>query len=77
MSWQIPVCAMARAAVPETMDGAGVLFNDASPAEIAEALNEVIINQSLREKIIAKQNERLARFRNRDVWTEFVGLLGE
>lgn len=77
MSWQIPVCAMARAAVPETMDGAGVLFNDASPAEIAEALNEVIINQPLREKIIVKQNERLARFRNRDVWTEFVGLLGE
>ena len=59
------------------MDGAGVLFNEASPAEIAEALNEVITNQELRQKVVEKQNERLARFRNRDVWTEFVGLLGE
>ena len=77
MSWQIPVCAMANAAIPETMDGAGVLFNDASSAEIAEALNEVITNQPLREKIIEKQNERLARFRNRDIWSEFIGLIGE
>lgn len=75
MSWNLPVCASAKAAVPETMDGSGVLFKDASSAEIAETINEVLTNAELKNSILKKQSERLHRFRNRDVWSEICRLL--
>ena len=48
MLHQIPIFALSAAAVPETLDGAGVLF-DQPPnyLVIAEAIAEVLHNQSL------------------------------
>ncbi len=68
MLHQVPVLSLASAAIPETLDGAGVLFSPPPDfLEIAETTAEVLRNQTLRDQIIARQNKRLDAFRNRDL----------
>ncbi|MBQ7667420.1 MAG: glycosyltransferase [Kiritimatiellae bacterium] len=77
MAWRIPVFALRAGAVPETLDGAGVLFDSSlSHEEMAEAIGAVLGNRELREAVLKKQDERLARFRRRDVWAEVAEMLG-
>lgn len=77
MAWRVPVFALKAGAVPETLDGAGVLFGqDVSHEEMAETIGAVLKDPALREAVLAKQDERLARFRARDVWAEVSAMLG-
>lgn len=73
----VPVFAMANAAVPETMDGAGILF-DAPPdfPLIAETIAGVLHDPALRTSIVARQNMRVEKLRSRDISAELEGLLG-
>ena len=76
MAWNVPVFATASAAVPETLAGAGVLFQDFNLAVIAETIGRVIKDPDVKAAVVANQCKRLANYRNRDVWVEFKGLLG-
>ena len=77
MAWRIPVFAVAAGAVPETLDGAGVLFDPATDeAAIAETVGRVLRDPALKEAVLRKQDERLARFRARDEWAELRTVLG-
>lgn len=77
MAWRVPVFAVRAGAVPETMGGAGVLFDyDTRPETMAEAIGRVLKDPALKEAVIRKQNERLARFRARDAWGEVSRMLG-
>lgn len=70
----LPVMAYAAAAVPETMDGAGVLVNEKSNwAAIAHMMDKLARPGSFRDAVIAKQNERLARYEA----TDLAGLMRE
>ncbi|MDD4873257.1 MAG: glycosyltransferase [Kiritimatiellae bacterium] len=71
MIHDVPVLAYSAAAVPETMDGAGVLFHKKQYEDIAEMMGQIINNSSLREAIISRQRERLARYAKRDLASEF------
>jgi len=62
----VPVIAYGATAVPETMDGAGVLFDDKDPALVASLINAVVSNADLREAIIEGQDASLARHTTRD-----------
>lgn len=76
MAWRIPVFAAAACAVPETMDGAGVLFSPAAaPEAVAEVIGRVLGDPALKEAVLKRQDERLARFRARDEWAELQPLL--
>lgn len=77
MAWRIPVFALRAGAVPETLDGAGVLF-DASVKheEMAETIGRVLKDKTLLQAVLKKQDERLARFRSRDIWAEVSTMLG-
>ena len=68
---RIPVLALARTAVPATMDGAGVLFDEPDPADVAALLDAVVSDTGLQERILAGQDAALDRLRHRD----FRGLL--
>lgn len=76
MLHRVPVFAMANAAVPETLDGAGVLF-DAPPdfPLIAETIANVLHDPALRASIVARQDARLERLRSRDISAELRSLL--
>lgn len=76
MAWDVPIFANAAAAVPETLNGAGVLFENADSATIAETMGRVLHSPELKEAVMARQRERLAEYRARDIWAEFSGLLG-
>lgn len=77
MAWRVPVFAAAAGAIPETMDGAGVLFSpDAPPEVVAEAIGRVVRDPALREAVLRRQDARLARFRARDEWSELAPLAG-
>ncbi len=63
---RIPVLALARTAVPATMDGAGVLYDEPDPADVATLLDVVVGDQGLQERILEGQDAALARLRARD-----------
>jgi glycosyltransferase involved in cell wall biosynthesis len=62
MHFDVPVLALDRAAVAETMDGAGMLVDEINLAEMAELLNMVTEEGYLRERVIAGQRKRLERY---------------
>ena len=63
---RIPVLALARTAVPATMDGAGVLYEEPDPADVATLLDVVVGDQGLQERILEGQDAALERLRRRD-----------
>jgi L-malate glycosyltransferase len=62
MYFDVPVIAYAAAAVPETMGGAGVLVTRKDHAAIAELINRVARDESLRARLIARQRQRWPQF---------------
>lgn len=74
----LPVFAMANAAVPETMGGAGVLFRPPPDYPlIAETIAEVLNTPKLKASIVARQNRRLEEIRARDISAELKELLAQ
>ena len=71
----MPVLARRAAAVPETLDGAGVLFDAPDFPLIAETLGRVLHDPALRQGIVARQQTRLAAFRARDLDAELRAAL--
>ena len=43
---------------------------------MAETIHRVLSDPALREAVVKKQDERLARFRARDAWAELRAMLG-
>jgi len=62
MYFGLPIFAYAAAAVPETLGGAGVLFNCWSYAEVAEMLDVLCTDAGLRRQISERQRRRLTDF---------------
>jgi len=80
MLFDVPVLAYAGAAVPETMDGAGVLFAEKRYDLIAEMTGRLIADADLRTAVLQGQRDRIARYSSRDLTAELrkhlVPLLG-
>ena len=72
MAHDVPGMAYAAAAVPETMDGAGVLFDRKDMPSVAEMMGRLIRDRTLRDAVIAGQRERVKRFRSRDLAAEVL-----
>jgi glycosyltransferase involved in cell wall biosynthesis len=64
MNFKIPVFALNKAAVPETLGGAGVLIQELHHVKIAELIDVVLNDSDLVTEIIKTQNERLDYFTN-------------
>lgn len=67
MAHDVPVLAYAAAAVPETLDGAGVLVHEKRWDWMAELMGGLRRGSAWRDAVIRKQRERLARFKQRDL----------
>jgi len=68
---EVPVLAYAAAAVPSTMDGAGVLFDDKDPMHVASLMDAIVSNPALRGAIVDGQSAAVERLRAKD----FAGTL--
>jgi glycosyltransferase involved in cell wall biosynthesis len=67
MAHDVPVLAYAAAAVPETMDGAGVLVDRKAYPELAGLMRRLCKDPGLREAVLAGQRERVKRYFARDL----------
>ncbi len=72
---RIPVLALARTAVPATMDGAGVLYDEPDPADVAALLDIVASDAGLQERILGGQDAALERLRRRDFAGTLLGFV--
>ncbi len=63
---RVPVVAYAAAAVPATMDGAGVLYHSKDPRHVASILHTVLSNPTLEAEIVREQDAALDRLLARD-----------
>lgn len=62
MFFGVPILARNATAVPETLNQAGVLFNQLGYLETAQAAHLMITDTALRQQIIATQEQRLQAF---------------
>ena len=67
----VPVVARATTAVPATLDGGGVLYEDSDPHHVASIVDAVLSDRGLRAQVIAAQYAALARLARKD----FAGTL--
>jgi len=75
MVHDVPVLAFAAAAVPETMDGAGVLFTEKRFDLVAEMMGRLTRDAALRDSVIRGQRDRVARYEARNLAAELRELL--
>lgn len=59
---EVPVLAFGAAAVPETLGGSGVVFDEKHFATLAEVSRQLIEDESVREPLVAGQRRRLEAF---------------
>jgi len=62
MYFGVPIVAYRAAALPETLDGSGVLVTSKHYAAVAELIGLLVEDDALRGRIIARQRERLQDF---------------
>ncbi len=62
MYFGLPIIAYKAAAIPETLADTGVLVKERNYQEIAELANVILEEAPLRERIVARQRERLKYF---------------
>ena len=71
----VPVIAYAAGAVPETMDGAGILFREKQYGLVAEMMGRAVHDSRFRAAVVQGQRERVARYQRRDLAGELRGHL--
>ena len=76
MFFDIPVLALARAAVPETLSDAGLLFDTTDPDKVAEMVNLMLTDEDLRTELIKRGRNRLLHF-DLGHWTFVLRILLE
>lgn len=72
---QVPVVAYAATAVPATMDGAGVLFDDKDPIHVARLMDAVVGDVSLQDRIVDGQFAAVERLRSKDFAGTLLGFV--
>jgi L-malate glycosyltransferase len=74
---RLPVVAYAATAVPATMDGAGVLFDDRDPVHVAAIVDAVVSDGDLYARILEGQDAALARLQARDFGATLLRFVDE
>jgi L-malate glycosyltransferase len=63
---EVPVLAYAATAIPATMDGAGVLYEDKDPLHVAGLMDGIISDPSLQDAIVRDQLAAVRRLQAKD-----------
>jgi glycosyltransferase involved in cell wall biosynthesis len=72
---QVPVLAYAATAVPATMDGAGVLFDDKDPLHVARLMDAVVSDAALQDQIVDGELAAVQRLRSKDFAGTLLGFV--
>jgi glycosyltransferase involved in cell wall biosynthesis len=63
---EVPVLAYAATAVPSTMDGGGVLYDDKDPMHVASLMDAILSDASIEDAVLDRQLAAVARLRAKD-----------
>jgi glycosyltransferase involved in cell wall biosynthesis len=74
---QVPVLAYAATAVPDTMDGAGVLYDDKDPRSVASLMDAIVSNDQLQQAIVREQLAAVDRLRHEDFEGTLLGFVAD
>src|SRR6185369_11837341 len=74
---QVPVLAYAATAVPDTMDGAGVLYDDKDPRSVAALIDAIVSDCSLQDAIVHRQLAVVGRLQNADFAGTLLGFVDD
>jgi glycosyltransferase involved in cell wall biosynthesis len=74
---EVPVLAYAATAVPDTMDGAGVLYDDKEPRHVAALMDAILSNCELQEAIVKEEREAVRRLQSEDFSGTLLDLVDE
>ena len=74
---QVPVLAYAATAVPSTMDGAGVLYDEMDPVYVAALMDGILSNPDLQDRIVEGQLEAVERLRAKDFAGTMLGFVDQ
>ena len=77
MLFELPILAHARGAVPDTLGGAGILFDEKNYEELAEMAYLLAHEEDLRERVVEGQLSRLKRFEPGRVESDLRGFIEE
>src|SRR5262249_31265153 len=73
----VPIIAYRAAAVPCTLGHAGIMVNSKDYQVIAELAAELLSDAELRQRVIARQRQRLADFEPRVIAERFKAYIDE
>jgi glycosyltransferase involved in cell wall biosynthesis len=74
---EVPVLAYDATAVPATMDGAGVLFDDRTPAHVARLIDAIVSDVALQDRIVQGQLAAVDRLRAKDFAGTLLGFVDQ
>jgi glycosyltransferase involved in cell wall biosynthesis len=74
---QVPVLAYAATAVPDTMDGAGVLYDDKDPRSVAALIDAIVSDSRLQDAIVRGQLAVVGRLQNADFAGTLLGFVDD
>jgi glycosyltransferase involved in cell wall biosynthesis len=63
---RVPVVAYAATAVPATLDGAGILYEDRDPFHVAQIIDALVSHRALADRVVAGQDAALNRMLAKD-----------
>ena len=74
---QVPVLAYEATAVPSTMDGAGVLYDETDPVYVAALMDGILSNPDLQDRIVEGQLAAVERLRAKDFAGTLLGFVDQ
>jgi len=72
---EVPVLAYAATAVPDTMDGAGVLFDDKDPRHVGALMDAILSDPTLQDTIVEAQTAAVGRLQAKDFSGTLLGFV--
>lgn len=77
MFFDVPIVAYNSTAIPSTLGGSGLLLDDKDPMIVAKAIDTLLNNDELKQKVINNQRERLADFGYEKIKQQFEQYLNK
>jgi glycosyltransferase involved in cell wall biosynthesis len=74
---RVPVLAYAATAVPGTMDGAGVLYDEKNPARVAALMDAILSDAGIANAIVEAQDAALQRLLHKDFAGTLLGYVDQ
>jgi L-malate glycosyltransferase len=71
----VPVLAYAATAVPATLDGAGVLYEDKDPMHVAGLMDAILSDAAVQDRIVEAQVAAVERLRSKDFAGTLLGFV--